>query len=892
MAIMSRNKKSLLPLLLACFLLSSNSVHGLEDQQRKPATKVVITGSGKGQSYAMSLRDISNYAELKHNPRASLPSSFTICVSVLATTQHSAPGGGPILFSLLGNDEKQWFSAKISQIGDFVGRKFKYPGANQFVNHDTVPVFPNEWVRSCIALNITSGFVQWVARGDLVDNRTFAGIAESKSIPKDLKGKLILGVFYDHSQQWCQQSNKVTNLHIFASALSVMKMKEYTKGEDGCGEDGDYLSWKDMQWNLHGDSKVEHVDTDAVCDVQSLSLFPAHFPGMESCMHFCENLGGSRVPPVTTFLQWERVLTLMARKQIGKPVWLPISDKQNEAEWRDFYNHQVLNYTLPWVKNEPNGGTSENCASARMSQDGGWLDFGCFRDKPLCLCERDPSFYLELRGLCDSSTIDKYFRPMNNVSDFATLHLVGLQKSTIEFNRKSNNWKLSMVGSKVAGVSNAPHHTFLLGKHEWLFSGDPGCRVKSEENLRYLKLTGCAKGNFTCNDGQCVTMEQRCNQLPDCRDKSDETDCKILVLEKEYNKNVPPITLDNGIKKLVNVFVSIDLSKVVDIDEVDYSVEMQFSITLKWIENRATYQNLKEDRSLNALTQEDIQQLWLPELVYENTDQKESTRLGERWEWKTRVLVERNTNGTPAALEVVDETELFPGGENNLTMFQTYTHDFQCFFDLKSYPFDTQTCSIDMAMGFFDQTSVSLIPDQLHMKQSPDMSIFKIVDRRFAKETHNDGTTTLSMIMVLKRKVTSELMTTYFPTLLLTAITFATTFFKPFFFEAALSVNLTTMLVMTTIFISKMESLPPTSDIKMIDIWLILCQIYPFVEVVLLTAMEYQRGREGDGNSAILLVESSAGVEQNDEITTCPGKFVGVVSTWKAPSLKALGRLI
>ena len=74
---------------------------------------------------------------------------------------------------------------------------------------------------------------------------------------------------------------------------------------------------------------------------------------------------------------------------------------------------------------------------------------------------------------------------------------------------------------------------------------------------------------------------------------------------------------------------------------------------------------------------------------------------------------------------------------------------------------------------------------------------------------------------------------------------YATTFFKPFFFEAALSVNLTTMLVMTTIFISKMESLPPTSDTKMIDIWLILCQIYPFLEVVLLTAIEYNRGGNG-----------------------------------------------
>merc|ERR1712240_517161 len=141
-------------------------------------------------------------------------------------------------------------------------------------------------------------------------------------------------------------------------------------------------------------------------------------------------------------------------------------------------------------------------------------------------------------------------------------------------------------------------------------------------------------------------------------------------------------------------------------------------------------------------------------------------------------------------------------------------------------------------------TSVSLIPDILQMEQSPDMPIFKMIDWKFVHRTQTDGTQTLSMIMVLKRKVTTELMTTYFPPHFLTAITFATTFFKPFFFEAALSVNLTTMLVMTTIFMSKMESLPPTSDIKMIDIWLILCQIYPFVEVVLLTAMEYQREEE------------------------------------------------
>ena len=101
----------------------------------------------------------------------------------------------------------------------------------------------------------------------------------------------------------------------------------------------------------------------------------------------------------------------------------------------------------------------------------------------------------------------------------------------------------------------------------------------------------------------------------------------------------------------------------------------------------------------------------------------------------------------------------------------------------------------------------------------------------------------------------TEMMTTYFPSILLMLITYATTFFKPFFFDSDLGVNLTTMLVMTTIFISKMEGLPPTSATKMIDYWLILCQLVPFTQVVLLTAMEYLRldGQEqGEENPAIL----------------------------------------
>ena len=131
---------------------------------------------------------------------------------------------------------------------------------------------------------------------------------------------------------------------------------------------------------------------------------------------------------------------------------------------------------------------------------------------------------------------------------------------------------------------------------------------------------------------------------------------------------------------------------MVEIEEVDHSIHLQFQISLSWKENRLIYHNLKKQTSLNALTSGDIKTIWLPRVVYDNTDQKEVTRLGEygNGEWETDVIVTREGTFTRSGLEEVDEAEIFMGAENSLTMYQTYTWEFQCKYELQHYPFDTQ----------------------------------------------------------------------------------------------------------------------------------------------------------------------------------------------------------
>ena len=77
------------------------------------------------------------------------------------------------------------------------------------------------------------------------------------------------------------------------------------------------------------------------------------------------------------------------------------------------------------------------------------------------------------------------------------------------------------------------------------------------------------------------------------------------------------------------------------------------------------------------------------------------------------------------------------------------------------------------------------------------------------------------MEVKFKRRLVNELLTTYLPSFLLLGICYATTHFKAFYFEAAVTVNLTVMLVSTTLFIR----------------WIISCLIYLVLSKHVLTCL-------------------------------------------------------
>ena len=50
-----------------------------------------------------------------------------------------------------------------------------------------------------------------------------------------------------------------------------------------------------------------------------------------------------------------------------------------------------------------------------------------------------------------------------------------------------------------------------------------------------MSLTGCNKTEFACKDASCVPMMERCDGKANCKDASDEENCKYIYLTERDN---------------------------------------------------------------------------------------------------------------------------------------------------------------------------------------------------------------------------------------------------------------------------------------------------------------------------------------------------------------------
>lgn len=100
--------------------------------------------------------------------------------------------------------------------------------------------------------------------------------------------------------------------------------------------------------------------------------------------------------------------------------------------------------------------------------------------------------------------------------------------------------------------------------------------------------------------------------------------------------------------------------------------------------------NLKNDSNINRLDPDDRENIWIPNLVFENNADDAYI--------KNDALSSINVKmeGEPELKQTLDllENEEFKGMFNPLIFARTYEMKLGCDFELHYYPFDTQKCYI------------------------------------------------------------------------------------------------------------------------------------------------------------------------------------------------------
>ena len=102
----------------------------------------------------------------------------------------------------------------------------------------------------------------------------------------------------------------------------------------------------------------------------------------------------------------------------------------------------------------------------------------------------------------------------------------------------------------------------------------------------------------------------------------------MLVMKENYNRKISPFDFDYETSQIipVRVNVSIAVMDVLKISEVGLVYVLKFRILMGWYDYRLKYHNLKDKRSLNSLSRGEIENLWIPFIVFSNTENQESTQ--------------------------------------------------------------------------------------------------------------------------------------------------------------------------------------------------------------------------------------------------------------------------
>ena len=219
---------------------------------------------------------------------------------------------------------------------------------------------------------------------------------------------------------------------------------------------------------------------------------------------------------------------------------------------------------------------------------------------------------------------------------------------------------------------------------------------------------------------------------------------------------------------------------------------------MKWFDPRLRFKNLKEDLSLNNFLPVESQTIWVPELIFSNTEDKPSTKVDS----KTSLSVKKMGKFKLSETFENENIQYFSGKENSLILKRFYNERFLCNFDIRWYPFDIQRCYLLLDVKRSYSPFIKLLVENYEYSGEKYLTQYEVVDMVMMSTNNSKNVQEIFVEILLGRELLGVILNIISPTMALNLISYTTNFYREEYFETVVAINLTTMLVIVTVFVS------------------------------------------------------------------------------------------
>ena len=375
---------------------------------------------------------------------------------------------------------------------------------------------------------------------------------------------------------------------------------------------------------------------------------------------------------------------------------------------------------------------------------------------------------------------------------------------------------------------------YPIGRKVWL---NQIKECGTDNKLLPLVLTSCDPSvEFTCDIGQCISIDQRCDDNKDCIDGSDEHQCKQFVLEDPYDKAMPP-SIRNHIsgEKEARVEARIEIISIDKINTLESNTEITYRLIFSWMDHKMTYLNTFDDIRMNSTTK-DISSagsfIWNPFSRLVHVNAAVGSVLQEEDSKKLRVTV-KNSIGYPDPENSYEEA-VYDGSKGTLAMYMKLKGTYDCSFDLFRFPFDNQVCSYQLKLEDVSSRQILLLPskDSVTFHGSRVLEEFEVTDWYSCSRDVDDGSEFIFFIK-LQHLYFQQLSTFYLQICLMWGVGYLTLYINLDNFNNRFMGSITSLLVLCSLMNSLNQRLPSSGTMKLIDIW----NIWFILQIILIIVM-------------------------------------------------------